>query len=56
MHPSPCINTNRSAAARAADFSHRLLSVPRPHSLADFFKSIEESNSKGDFIVGLEAR
>ena len=48
--------TYRSAAARTKRFSRILQTVPYPYSLADFFRSIEESNSKGDFKVGLEAR
>ncbi|XP_064387836.1 uncharacterized protein LOC135335996 isoform X2 [Halichondria panicea] len=46
----------RSAAVRTEQLSRRLQTDPRPYSLADFFKSIENSNSKGNFKVGLEAR
>ncbi len=46
----------RSAARRAATYSRLFLTVPRPHSLANFFENIEHSSSKGDFKVGLEAR
>ena len=33
-----------------------LISKTRPHSITDFLKSIEKSESKGDFKLGLEAR
>ncbi len=50
------VTHNRSAAARTKRFSRLLQTIPYPYSLADFFRSIDESNSKGDFKVGLEAR
>ncbi|XP_064387776.1 uncharacterized protein LOC135335965 [Halichondria panicea] len=50
------VQPEKLAAARTTRFSRILQNVPRPHSLADFFSSIEESSSKGDFKVGLEAR
>ncbi|XP_064387703.1 uncharacterized protein LOC135335910 isoform X2 [Halichondria panicea] len=49
----------RSAEVRTTFFSDLLLPRhPRPNfnSLANFFRSIEENNSKSDFLVGLEAR
>ena len=50
-------HTHRSAAAeRTTRYSRILQTIPRPDSLEDFFKSIEDSSSKGDFKVGLEAR
>ena len=33
-----------------------LISKTRPHNITDFLKSIEKSESKGDFKLGLEAR
>ncbi len=52
-YPLYGIHVHRSAAAKIADV---LQTIPHPHKLADFFKSIEDSISKGDFKVGLEAR
>ncbi|XP_064387744.1 uncharacterized protein LOC135335941 isoform X2 [Halichondria panicea] len=46
----------RSVAERTSRFSRILLNYPRPYSLSDLFSRIEESNSKGDFKVGLETR
>ena len=34
----------------------RLIHNTQPHNLTDFLKKIEESESKRDFKVGLEAR
>ncbi|XP_064388636.1 uncharacterized protein LOC135336701 isoform X2 [Halichondria panicea] len=45
-----------SAAARTKRFSRLIQTHPYPYSLADFFRSIENSSSKVDFKVGLEAR
>ncbi len=36
--------------------TQKIKSKGKLNSLADFFRSIEESNNKGDFTVGLEAR
>ncbi len=56
-HTHTHTHTCRSAAVRTTYFSDLLLN-PRPncYSLGDFFRNIEENNSKSDFLVGLEAR
>ncbi len=54
--PFPNARAHRIAAKTAAFLSNQMLGFRWPHSLANFFESIEHSTSKGDFKVGLEAR